>query len=59
MTKQKGIPKRENTTIIGGFLLKSLHKKRMREITLHVDPLSPFPAHPLIQIMDIHSHPSS
>ena len=59
MTKQKGRPTRENTTTLGGFPLKSLHMKRMRGITLHAYPLSPFPAHPLIQIMDIHSHPSS
>jgi len=59
MTKQKGRSKRENTTILGGFPLKSLHMKRMREITLYADPFSPFPAHLLIQIIDIHSHISS
>jgi len=51
MKKQKGMSKRENTTVLGGFSFKSLHMKRMREITLQADPLSPFPAHPLIQIM--------
>ena len=58
MTKKKR-PKRENTIILGGFPLKSLHMRRMRKITIHGYPLSPFPAHPLIQTMDIHSYPSS
>jgi len=48
MTKRKKKPKRENTTILGGFPFKSLHMRRMRKITVHGYPLSSFPAHPLI-----------
>jgi len=29
------------------------------EITIHADPFSPFPTHPLIQTIDNSSHPSS
>jgi len=41
------------------LLPQILHMRRMREITIHADPLFSFPAHALIKIMDIHSHPSS
>ena len=58
MTKQKRRSKRKNTTSLGDFSLKSLHKRRMREITAHTDPLFPLSIHPLIQIMNIDSHPS-
>jgi len=58
MTKKK-MPKRENTTILGDFLFKYLYMRRIKKITIHGYPFSSFPAHPLIQTIDIHSHPSS
>jgi len=39
--------------------LTSLHMRRMREIIVHADSLFPFLAYPLIQTMDMYSHPSS
>ena len=59
MTKQKRRQKKKNTIILGYFSLKSLHMKRMREITIHANSLFFFITYPLIQIMDIFSHPSS
>jgi len=43
MTKQKRRPKGENIIIVGDFSLRSLLMRRMREITIHADSLSPIP----------------